>query len=91
VSIHLLRREFGDAFVHVGGGWGVGIDGCTVSGVRVEGNRLAVEVRDIVNAPRTIVMKFSGVEKQELDLVVNGASIGRYTRDELIGGVDVDL
>ncbi|MCK5571508.1 MAG: hypothetical protein KAJ12_02055, partial [Bacteroidetes bacterium] len=81
VSIHLICREFGDAFVHVAGGWGVGIDGCTVSGVSVEGNRLAVEVRDIVNAPRTIVMKFSDVEKQELDLVVNGASIGRYTRE----------
>ncbi|MGB6122230.1 MAG: hypothetical protein WBG80_09995 [Bacteroidota bacterium] len=91
VSIHILRNEYGDAFVHVADGWGVGIDGCTVSRVVADGEEIGVDLKDILNSPRTIRMRFAAMELGEYRLSVNGRQIGRYTRNELQEGVEIEL
>jgi hypothetical protein len=91
VSIHLLRRDYGDAYVRVDGGWGVGIDGCTVSEVVTDGDVIRVDLQDIVQSPRSVRMKFSGMELGEYGVSVNGHHIGRFTRDTLQEGVEIEL
>jgi len=90
-SIHLLRSAHGDAFIHVAGSWGVGIDGCTVRAVVSEGEEIRVDLQDIVNTPRRIRMRFSAMEQGEYSLSVNGKQLGRFTRKTLQEGVDVEL
>jgi hypothetical protein len=91
VSIHMLRKEYGDAYVDVAGGWGVGIDGCTVSAVVSKGDEIRVDLQDIVKTPRLVQMKFSAMERGEYGLSVNGKMIGRFTRNELQEGVNIEL
>jgi hypothetical protein len=91
VSIHMLRKEYGDAYVHVAGGWGVGIDGCTVSAVVSKGDEIRVDLQDIVKTPRSVQMKFSAMKRGEYGLSVNGKMIGRFTRNELQEGVNIEL
>ena len=91
VSIHLITERYGDAYVNVQGGWGVGIDGCRIPDVRVNGERIAVTVLDNVNSPRSILMKFDKMERKQYEIFVNGASQGNKMRDELYQGLSVGL
>lgn len=91
VSIHLITGRYGDAYVNVEGGWGVGIDGCRIPDVRVNGERIEVTVLDNVNSPRSLVMKFGKMEQKQYEVFVNGASFGKKTRDELSQGLSVNL
>lgn len=91
VSIHLITERYGDAYVNVQGGWGVGIDGCRIPEVRVNGERIEVTVLDNVNSPRSILMKFDKMERKQYEIFVNGASQGNKMRDELYQGLSVGL
>jgi hypothetical protein len=91
VSIHLITRQYGDAYVDMKGTWGVGIDGCRIPAVVVDGSSVRVEVLDNLSMPRTIKLTFGKVERGEFTLTVNGKSLGRFSSDELTKGVDVAI
>ena len=91
VSIHLLRARFGDLYVDAGAGWGVGLDGCTVEDVRLEGNRLRLSVRDFVGTGRTLTLKVTGLDRDAYGVVLNGAEPLTFTRSQLEQGVPVVL
>jgi hypothetical protein len=91
VSIHLITRQFGDAYVDVKGKWGVGIDGCRIPAVTIEGTTIHVEVVDNLVKPRTIKLKFGNVMKPQYDIVVNNKPMGRVSAAVLHEGIDVAL
>jgi hypothetical protein len=90
-SIHILQGEFGDAFVQIGEGWGVGIDGCTVQSVRVRSDSVQVSVVDIVGVHREMRMKFAGMTLPHYSLSINGKVLGPYSSKELEGGIGFDI
>jgi hypothetical protein len=90
VSIHLITRQYGDAYVDVKGKWGVGIDGCRIPAVTIAGTAIRVDVVDNLVKARTIKMKFGKVTKP-YDVVVNGKSFGRLSAAALREGIDVSL
>ena len=90
-SIHLIRREYGDAFVHVAGRWGVGIDGGTMTEVVSEEDRIDLALKDFLNTPRTVLVKFSTMPLEEYTLSVNGKEVGRYTRHDLQEGIEIEI
>jgi hypothetical protein len=89
VSIHLITRQFGDAYVDVKGKWGVGIDGCHIPAVTVVGTTIHVDVEDNLVKARTIKMKFGNVTKPHYDVIVNNKPMGRMTSASLKEGIDV--
>jgi len=91
VSIHLITRQFGDAYVDVKGKWGVGIDGCRIPAVTIEGTTIHVEVVDNLVKARTIKLKFGNVTKSHYDVVVNNKPMGRVSAAVLHEGIDVAL
>jgi hypothetical protein len=91
VSIHLMTRRYGDAYVDMKGGWGVGIDGCRIPAVAVNGSSIQVELLDNLSMPRTIKLKFGNMERAEFELTVNGRNIGKFSSEELTKGVDVAM
>jgi hypothetical protein len=91
VSIHLLCARFGDLFVHAADGWGVGINGCTVTRVRLEGNRLMVDVEDFVGHERNATLKCTGLDRDAYGVVINAREPLTFTRSQLEAGVSVIL
>ncbi len=91
VSIHLITRQYGDAYVDVKGTWGVGIDGCRIPSVTVAGTAIQVEVVDNLVKARTIRIKFGNMTKPKYEVVVNGKAIGRVSAAAMRDGIDVSL
>jgi hypothetical protein len=91
VSIHLLTRQYGDAYVDLKGTWGVGIDGCRIPSVTVAGTTIHVEVVDNLVIKRTVKLKFGNVTKSKYDLVINGKVLGKVAAPVLREGIDVSL
>jgi hypothetical protein len=91
VSIHLITRQFGDAYVDVKGKWGVGIDGCKIPAVTIAGTEIHVEVVDNLVKARTIKLKFGNVTKTRYDVIVNKRPMGRVSAATLREGIDVAL
>ena len=91
VSIHLIRRQYGDAFVNVKGQWGVGIDGCRIPKVTVKASTINVEVLDNIAAPRSITMTFGECSKKLYTVVVNGKTLGTFSKEQLRKGIDVAI
>ncbi|MCX6132241.1 MAG: hypothetical protein NTU47_00395 [Ignavibacteriales bacterium] len=91
VSIHLITRRFGDAYVDVKGKWGVGIDGCRIPTVTIAGTEIHVEVVDNLVKARTIKLKFGNVAKSHYEIIVNNKPLGRVSAAMLRGGIDVAL
>jgi hypothetical protein len=77
--------------VNVAGGWGCGIDGCTVTDVRATGDGLSVTIRDDVGAPRRLRVTFGGVETGSRRVVINGRDLGNLPSEELKRGCEITL
>ena len=91
VSIHLITRQFGDAYVDVKGKWGVGIDGCHIPAVTITGTTISVEVVDNLVKARTIQLKFGNVVKPHYDIIVNNKPMGRISSASLKEGINVKI
>jgi hypothetical protein len=91
VSIHLIREKYGDAHINVEELWGVGIDGCTVRDVEASEGNIAIIIEDIVETPREIKVTFGRLEPDGYNVSVNGYEIGRFSENELMRGIYVNL
>jgi len=91
VSIHILRRQYGDAFINVQQGWGVGIDGCRFGDVSVKGNDIRFSLHDVVSSPRKSLLKFGDLLSDFYRVSMNGTSLGEFSRKELEDGIEVQL
>lgn len=91
VSIHLITRQYGDAFVDVTGKWGVGIDGCRIPSVQLTESAIRVEVADNLARTRTIKLKFGNVTKSHYSVTVNNKPMGRFSAAALKEGIDVTI
>jgi hypothetical protein len=91
VSIHQIVEKYGDAYVNVKERWGVGIDGCRIPCVAVEGSVLTLELVDNVGTPRALTIKFGKLEKSSYTLVVNGRQLGKHSRRDLAAGIVVNI
>jgi hypothetical protein len=91
VSIHLITRQFGDAYVDVKGKWGVGIDGCRIPSVTITGAAIHIEVQNNLVKARTIRLKFGNVTKAQYEITVNNKPMGRMSAAALKEGINVAL
>lgn len=91
VSIHLIERKYGDAYVHVGRRWGAGINGCRIPSVSVRRGTIDLTLLDNVRAPRTVRLTFGAMAGNSYTLVVNGKNLGAFDRGTLLKGVNVSL
>ncbi|MFH0991692.1 MAG: hypothetical protein V1799_16925 [bacterium] len=91
VSIHLISKQYGDAYVNVKDQWGVGIDGCRIPAVRVKGNVIDVDLLDNLALKRSIRITVDRTEKKPYELIVNGKSYGVKSQIDLRKGIQVEL
>ena len=91
VSIHLITRQYGDAYVDMKGGWGVGIDGCRIPSVAIAGSSIKVDLLNNLTGSRTMNLKFGNTKRGNFDLTVNGKKLGTFSSEELKKGVDVAI
>jgi hypothetical protein len=91
VTLHLLTREFGDAYVDVRSGWGVGIDGCTMSAVTVDRSTISVTLRDDLHVPRKIRLVCGEMAGERYEIAFNGKRLGAFEAEALHKGVVLDL
>jgi len=91
VSIHLITNAYGDAYVDVGKGWGVGIDGCRITDVKLTKRTVSIDIRDNLEKSRTVRLKFGKMTAKEYDVTVNGKLLGRYTSTQLGKGINIAI
>jgi hypothetical protein len=91
VSIHLITRKYGDAYIDVRGKWGVGIDGCRIPRVNISGTTITAELLDNLSVPRTMHLKFGRVSRKAYDITINKKFLGHYSSAQLMKGIDVAL
>lgn len=91
VSIHLITRRYGDAYVDMKGGWGVGIDGCRIPAVSIGNSEIGVTILDNIASPRTITLKFGNTSGGQFYVRVNGKQLGQFPSNELEKGLHVAL
>jgi len=91
VSIHIMRRKYGDAYIHLKEGWGVGIDGCTVKDVVLRENEIYVQIEKIVDHRKPVRIVFGQIPGEEYNLIVNGSNQGTFDRLLLMKGISVDV
>ena len=91
VSIHLITGAYGDAYVDVAGGWGVGIDGCRIPSVSVTTPGISVDLLDNLSKPRTVNLKFGKLANREYEITVNNKALGRFSSVELMKGITVAI
>jgi hypothetical protein len=90
-SIHLLEPKYGGAFVNVAGGWGCGIDGCTVGAVTLADRHIRLTIRNDVSSPRTLRLTFGGLDGRSYTLVANDRELGIFPSAELEKGIALTL
>jgi hypothetical protein len=90
-TIHLLEPKYGGAFVNVSGGWGCGIDGCTISAVSLAGRRIGITIRDNVSTHRTLRITFGGLDGKSYALTANERELGLFSSAELEKGIAFNL
>lgn len=91
VSLGIMRGRYGDALVDVAGGWGVGIDGCRITGVEAHSGVVSIHLADNIATPRTLNVRFRGVEAGTYEVQVNGNTVGTFSREQLEGGIPVGI
>jgi hypothetical protein len=91
VSIHLIAHRYGDAYVNVRDGWGVGIDGCRIPSVKVKDSAIDVQILDNLSSPRTVSVKFDKLVRLTYSVTVNGRAFGEISSTQLKQGIDVAL
>jgi hypothetical protein len=91
VSIHLIRQQYGDAFVNIADRWGVGIDGCRISNVVTTEDTIAVTLLDNLAVPREVLLTLGNPLRARYTVIVNNATIGSFSADELRKGITVAL
>ena len=91
VSIHIIRQRYGDAFINVQQGWGVGIDGCRFSDVSVKGNGIRFTLHDVVSSPRKALLKFGDLLSDSYRITMNGTLLGEFSHKQLEEGIEVQL
>lgn len=91
VSIHRIEQTYGDAYVDVAGDWGVGIDGCRIPDVLVEGETIRLKLLDNVNAPRSVRLTFGGLDRDSYSVVVNGKHAGTHSAEALKKGIRIAI
>jgi len=91
VSLHLITNRYGDAYVDVAGGWGVGIDGCRIPNVKVTEGTISVDVLDNLSASRTISLKFGRVAKGDYEITINKKPLGHFSSAQLTKGIEVAI
>ena len=90
-TIHLLEPKYGGAFVNVAGGWGCGIDGCTISAVSLAGRQIGITIRDNVSTHRTLRITFGGLDGKSYTLTANERELGLFSSAELEKGIAFNL
>jgi hypothetical protein len=70
-----LARSFGSVIINLDAGHGVGIDGCAVNSVKVHAGRLDVCVRDTVNWPRALDVRFASSSDWKGAVYLNGERV----------------
>lgn len=91
VSIHIIRKKYGDAFINVEQGWGVGIDGCRFDSVGVKKKAIHFSLHDVVHSSRKIVLKCGDLPSAFYRVEMNSIPLGRYSRKQLERGIEVQL
>jgi hypothetical protein len=91
VTLAILRDRYGDAYVDAEGGWGCGVNGCTVTGVSQTRDTLRVGIEDAVSVPRTVLLRIGGPAGRETNVIVNDRPCGRFAADALRTGITVTL
>lgn len=91
VTAHLVTATYGDAYIDAAGQWGVGIDGCRVSGVSIRGDRLACTLRDDVSSPRTLRLVVGHAAPAGYRVTVNGTVYGKFDAAALQKGINVGI
>lgn len=91
VSIHLITERYGDAYVNVKQGWGVGIDGCRFTNVSVERDTIRLDLADNVSSPRKIRVKFDRIPKSQYVLIANNNRLGTFWKRALEKGLEIAL
>ncbi|MEO8167522.1 MAG: hypothetical protein ABI623_04685 [bacterium] len=91
VSIHIIRKKYGDAFINVRQGWGVGIDGCRFDSVEVRNDAIRFALHDVVHSPRNIVLMCGELQSDSYTIEMNKVVLGRYSRKQLEDGIEVRL
>ncbi|HTR98255.1 MAG TPA: hypothetical protein VML00_00815 [Bacteroidota bacterium] len=89
VSIEIITARYGGAWVDVAGGWGAGIDGCTIPGVSVSRDTIRFALIDDVGSGRPVHVKFGGTGGRSFVVCANGACGRACTPDELAQGIDI--
>ncbi len=88
-SVVFCRERYGDAFVNLVGGWGVGIDGCSVRNVVVNHDAASFDVVAAFDWTRPMRITFRA--ERAYRLKINGKSVGRFSAEQLQRGIDLRL
>jgi len=91
VSIELITKRYGDAFVDVRDQWGVGIDGCRIPTVQVRGGSIRLTILDNLSLPRAITLKFGRLIRLEYDININGKFYGKLPASKLTEGIKIAI
>jgi hypothetical protein len=89
VSIHLITAQYGDAYVDMRGGWGVGIDGCRIPEVVINRTSIQVGLLNNLTGSRSVKLKFGNTPGSRYELTVNNQRLGTFSSEELKKGIDV--
>jgi hypothetical protein len=87
VSIHIIRQEYGDAFVNIADHWGVGIDGCRISSVVTKDDTVAVTLHDNLSVPREVLVTFGNPLLSRYTIMINNTQLGSFSADEMRKGI----
>lgn len=71
VAFEELYPKYGSAYVDIAAGYGVGIDGCSVEKVSVEGTTVSLTIDDRVSTSRTLKIALAKPALSELQLHIN--------------------
>jgi hypothetical protein len=86
-SVAFARRRYGDLYIDAMGGWGAGIDACTVEEAATDGDQLSVRVRIAGAVDRSLTMVVR--TDRHLRVTVNGRPQGACAPGTQAVSIDV--
>lgn len=90
-AIAHLEESYGDVYVDLDRVMAVGLDGCIVRDLQVEGNEVRIELVGRVNRSTPLLLKMRNLASDSYSVRINGGEPHRYSRQELLAGVRIPI
>jgi hypothetical protein len=89
-SVEMVWGRYGDVFLDLAEGWGIGVNGCTVSSCEIKGTSISLSLRSDLRWEEPLRIVGRNPLKDGYSLTINTRSAGRFSASQWKAGISME-